>query len=124
MIRIERFLAAALVVASFGAQAQDHQRYDPKALARYDVSYVRCEAKFPEMKDHRDDAYLSLWRATLTPKSAAKLAEVRASAPYKAEHRVASRRAAGASEPEADKALERQCRGLWGEMKRMPKPAQ
>lgn len=123
MIRIERLLAAALVVASLGAQAVD-QRYDPKGLARYDVSYVRCEAKFPEMKDHRDDAYLSLWRATLTPKSAAKLAEVRASAPYKAEHRVASRHAAGASEPEADKALERQCRGLWGEMKRMPKPAQ
>jgi hypothetical protein len=123
MIRIERFLAAALVAASFGAQAQD-QRYDPKALARYDVSYVRCEAKLPEMKNHRDEAYLSLWRATPSPKSAAKLAEVRASAPYKAEHAVASRHAAGASEPEAAKALERQCRGLWGEMKRMPKPAQ
>jgi len=122
MIRIERLLAAALVAASFGAPAQD-QRYDPKALARYDVSYVRCEAKFPEMKDHRDEAYLSLWRAAPSPKSEAKLAEVRASAPYKAEHRVASRHAAGASEPEADKVLERQCRGLWGEMKRMPKPA-
>jgi hypothetical protein len=123
MIRIERFLAAALVVAAFGAQAQD-QRYDPKALARYDVSYVRCEAKFPEMKGHRDDAYLSLWHASVTPKSAARLAEARASAPYKAEHQVALNHAAGASDPEAAKALERQCRGLWGEMKRMPKPAQ
>lgn len=125
MTRFEPLLAAALVVASFAAhaQAQAPQRYDPKALARYDVSYVRCEAKFPEMKDHRDDAYMSLWRATVTPKSAAKLAEIRASAAYKAEHRVAQRRAAGASEPDADKALERQCRGLWGEMKRLPTPS-
>lgn len=122
MIRIEHSLAAALLVASIGAQARD-EPYDAKALARYDVSYVTCEAKFPEMKDHRDDAYLSLWRATLTPKAAARLAEVRASAPYKAEHRVASRPTAAADPAEADKTLERQCRGLLGEMKRMSKPA-
>ena len=122
MIRFERFLAAALVVASFGAQAQDHQRYDPKALARYDVSYVRCEASFPEMKGHRDDAYMSLWRMKPGPTTATRLAEVRSSSTYKSEQRLAKREAAGANGPDAVKALEQQCRGLWGEMKKTPKP--
>jgi hypothetical protein len=122
MLRAHSFLAAALVVASATAQAQD-RRYDPKALARYDVSYVRCEASFPEMKDHRDEAYLSLWRVTPGAKASARLAEVRASAPYQAEHRLAQRRAARATQPEAVKALERQCRGRWGEMNRRAKPA-
>ena len=122
MIRIERFLAAALVVASFGAQAQDHQRYDPKALARYDVSYVRCETSFPEMKGHRDDAYMSLWRIKPGPKTTARLAETRNSSTYKSEQRVAARQAASASTPDAVKDLERQCRGLWGEMQKTAKP--
>ena len=122
MIRIERFLAAALVVASFGAQAQDHQRYDPKALARYDVSYVRCESSFPEMKGHRDDAYMSLWRMKPGPTTSTRLAEVRSSSTYKSEQRLAKREAAGANGPDAVKTLEQQCRGLWGEMKKTPKP--
>ena len=66
-MRIHRLLAAALALASATVAAQD-RRYDPKALARYDVSYMRCEAAFPEMKGHRDDAYLSLWRIRPGPK--------------------------------------------------------
>ena len=115
MNRLPRLLAATFVLASTTALAQE-SRYDPKALARYDASYVRCEARFPEMKGHRDDAYLGLWRIKPGPKPAARLAEVRGSAPYKAEHRLATRRTAAASAPEAAKTLERQCRGLWGEM--------
>ena len=69
-MRIHLLLAAALVTASAPAAAED-KRYDPKALARYDVSYVRCEASFPEMKGHRDDAYMSLWRMKPGPKTAA-----------------------------------------------------
>ena len=121
MIRIERFLAAALVVASFGAPAQD-QRYDPKALARYDVSYGSCETTFPEMKGHRDEAYLSLWRATPNDKTKARLADARGSASYKAERQHATQVAAKASAPDAKK-LEQQCKALWGELSRMPKPA-
>jgi hypothetical protein len=121
MMRIHRPLAAVLVLATVLASAED-RRYDPKALARYDVSYVRCEASFPEMKGHRDDAYMSLWRMTPGPKTTARLAEVRSSATYKSEQRVATRQAAGASAPDAVKALERQCRGLWGEMQKTPKP--
>ena len=113
-----RLLAAVLVIASASASAGD-QRYDPKALARYDLSYVRCEASFPEMKGHRDDAYLSLWRMKPGAKTTARLTEVRNSATYKAEQRLARREgAASAADPESVKAVERQCRGLWGERQR------
>ena len=121
MTRIHLLLAAALVTASAMASAED-KRYDPKALARYDVSYVRCEASIPEMKGRRDDAYMSLWRMKPGPKTTARLAEVRSSATYKSEQRLAKREAAGASGPDAAKTLEQQCRGLWGEMQKTPKP--
>jgi len=121
MTRIHLLLAGALLTASALASADD-RRYDPKALARYDVSYVRCEASIPEMKGHRDDAYMSLWRMKPGPTTAARLAEVRGSATYKSEQRVAKREAAGASGPDAMKALEQQCRGLWGEMQKTPRP--
>ena len=121
MMRINRLLAAVLVVASAGASAED-RRYDPKALARYDVSYVRCETSFPEMKGHRDDAYMSLWRMKAGSKTTARLAEVRTSAAYKSEQRVATREAAGASTPEAIKGVERQCRALWGELQKSASP--
>jgi hypothetical protein len=120
MMRIHRLLAAVLAVASATVAAVD-QRYDPKALARYDVSYLRCEASFPEMKGHRDDAYLSLWHIKPGPKPTARLAEIRSSATYKSEQRVATRQAASASEP-AVKTLERECKGLWGEMQRTAPP--
>jgi hypothetical protein len=120
MMRIHLLLAGVLVTASAVASADD-RRYDPKALARYDVSYVRCEASFPEMKGHRDDAYMSLWRMKPGPTTAARLAEARGSATYKSEQRLAKREASGASGPDAVKALEQQCRGLWGEMQKTPK---
>jgi hypothetical protein len=119
-MRIHRLLAAVLVLASAAVAAKD-EVYDPKALARYDVSYVRCESSFPEMKGRRDDAYLSLWRIQPGPKPAARLTDVRKSAAYKSEQQRATRQASAASEPAAVKALEQQCRGLWGEMQRMPK---
>jgi hypothetical protein len=121
MMRIHLLIAAALVTASAVASAED-KRYDPKALARYDVSYVRCEASFPEMKGHRDDAYMGLWRMKPGPTTATRLAEVRSSSTYKSEQRLAKREAAGATGPDAVKALEQQCKGLWGEMKKTPKP--
>ena len=55
------------------------------------------------------------------PNTTARLAEVRSSATYKSERRLATREAASASAPEAVSALERQCRGLWGEMRKAPK---
>ena len=118
-----RLLPAVAVLASAGVVAQERS-YDPKALARYDVSYSRCEATFPDMKGRRDEAYLSLWRVQPSQKTAAKLADIRSSAAYKSERDRAARAAAKASAPEAAKTLERQCRGLSGEMARMPKLGQ
>lgn len=116
-MRIDRFLAAALVLVAAGAQAAD-KRYEPKALARYDLSYVRCEARFPEMKGHRDEAYVNLWHSRPGPKVDARLASVRGSAAYKAEREVALREGKQAADEAATKKLEQQCRGLWGEMQR------
>jgi hypothetical protein len=120
MKRLHRLLCAVSVLASATAQAQDRP-YDPKALARYDVSYATCEKSFPDMKGHRDAAYLSLWRAEPNDKTNKRLADARASEPYKAERKHAARTAAQASSPEAVKSLEQQCRGLWGEYGKMPK---
>jgi hypothetical protein len=121
MKRLHRLLPAAIVLASAGAVAQSHA-YEPKALARYDVSYGRCETTFPEMKGHRDEAYLSLWRATPNDKTKARLADARSNAAYKTERQHAMQVAAKASAPDAKK-LEQQCTALWGELSRMAKPA-
>ena len=120
MKRLLCLLPAALVLACASASAQS-RAYDPKALARYDVSYGRCETSFPPMKGHRDEAYLNLWRAELNDKTRARLAEARASAAYKAERQLAGRPAAAASATTSQKTLEQQCRGLWGELGRAPK---
>jgi hypothetical protein len=121
MTLLRPLLAAALALVSAAAAAQDGP-YDPKALARYDVSYAKCESSFADMKGHRDDAYLNLWRIKVGQKSSDRLAQVRASAPYKAERQRAARPGTAASDAEASKKLERECKGLWGEMQRTGKP--
>lgn len=124
MTSIPRMLGVALVVVSAGAGGQD-SRFDAKALARYDVSYAQCEARFANMKGHRDEAYMSLWRIKPGDKPAARLADARGSAPYKAEKQRARQAAAvAAKSPDEQKKLDRQCRGLWGDYERAPKPQQ
>jgi hypothetical protein len=80
---------------------------NPKAIARFDHSYAKCEAKFPEMRGTRDEAYLSMYRIKVDAKSSAELAAVRRGAPYQAESRRA--RAEDA----------KKCRALWGETQRV-----
>jgi hypothetical protein len=119
-MRILSVLAAlAFAGAAAPAAAADHP-YDPKALARYDASYVQCEKRFADMVGHRDEAYLSLWRIKPSPKTAARLAETRSASAYKAEQRRVAQAAAKPAAPAASSPLERQCRGLWGEYGRMP----
>jgi hypothetical protein len=113
-------LAVVLAVATAPALAQSHP-YDAKSLAHYDASYVECEARYPEMAGHRDEAYLSLWRIKADAKSASRLAETRAAAAYKSERQQVAKTAAKASAPGASSPLDRQCRGLWGEFQRAPK---
>jgi hypothetical protein len=90
-------------------------------LARYDVSYAKCETQFPEMRGRRDEAYLALWRVKPDDKALAELAAARKRSAYAAERKRALQPAArGASAP-APGVLERQCQGLWAEQQRRPK---
>ena len=120
MNRLPLFLVATAAAASLAAGAQS-RAYEPKSLARYDVSYGRCEKMFADMKGHRDEAYLSLWRATLNEKTKGRLAEARASETYKAERQIALAAAAKPPTPEAATTLDHECRALRGEMKRTVK---
>jgi hypothetical protein len=120
-MRIHRLLAAlALASASALAMAQDRP-YDTKALARYDSSYAVCEVRYPQMAGHKDEAYLSLWRIKVGPKSAARLAQARGNPAYKAERQRVAQTAAKPAAAAASSPLDRQCRGLWGEFERAPK---
>ena len=111
--------ALALSLAAGSALARP---YDAKALAHYDRSYVECEASFPEMKTHRDEAYLHLWRITPEDKSLARLAKLRADPAYVAEQKRVARAPKSASAPTSS-ALQRQCRGLWSEHQRAAETA-
>ena len=119
MNRLHLLLATVAVAAAAGAAAQS-RAYDPKMLARYDVNFGRCEKMHPELKGRRDEAYLSLWRATPNERTNARLAEARASADYKAERKLVLSPVAKASAPSAQ-TLERECQALWSEWKRGPK---
>ncbi|HJW10278.1 MAG TPA: hypothetical protein VJ598_00740 [Albitalea sp.] len=90
---------------------------DAKELARFDVSYVKCESRYPDMRGHRDEAYLNLWRIKSDEKSRARLAAARKSASYLSERRRILR--AGA--PAASSPLDQQCQALWAESQRATK---
>ena len=113
-------IAAALSSAASTALAQA-RAFDAKALARYDISYVKCEARFPAMQGHRDEAYLNLWRIRLDDKASARLAGVRGSAVYGAEKQLVLKGAAKGAASSASSPLERECQGLWAENQRVAK---
>jgi hypothetical protein len=118
---LSALIAVVFMVGAPTAALAQSRPYDAKSLARYDASYVECEARYPEMAGHRDEAYLSLWRIKLDPKSAARLAETRSAAAYKSERQRVTKTAVKASASAASSPLDRQCRGLWGEYQRTPK---
>lgn len=90
---------------------------DPKAMARFDISYTKCEAKYPEMRGARDEAYLSMWRAKADAKARAELAAVRKGAPYQAESKRIQQEEKKTTQP--NPALEGQCQALWAETQRV-----
>ena len=109
--------AVSALVLMLAAGSAEARPYDAKALARYDSSYVECEARNPAMKGHRDEAYLDLWRIPPDQKSLARLAKLRADPAYAAEKKSAAKVPTSASAP-ASGVVERQCRGLWAEHQR------
>ena len=116
MRHVIRSVLAVLCLALVAGVAEARP-FDPKALARYDTSYVECEAGMPAMKGHRDEAYLDLWRIPPDQKSLARLAKLRADPAYAAEKKSAAKVPTSASAP-ASGVVERQCRGLWAEHQR------
>lgn len=113
-MRSKPILTLALSCFCAGATAMT---VDPKQMARFDHSYAKCEAKFPEMRGGRDEAYLSMWRVKADAKARGELAAVRKAAPYQAESRRA--RDEDAKQPPAAATIEAQCRALWGETQRV-----
>lgn len=114
-----RLRLAALVVSSLSAGGAAAITVDAKALARFDLSYGRCEQQIPAMRGRRDDAWLSLWRARADDAHRAELAKARQSAAYVAERkRVQKAQAAGAA-PASSSPVDQQCDALWAETQRM-----
>jgi hypothetical protein len=98
---------------------------DPKVLAQFDLGYVQCENRFPEMRGHRDEAYLALWRIKADAKTSAELDKVRKSDKYKKERQLAFKSLDKTTGPEVEAKLKRQCDATWAEVKRngaAPKP--
>jgi len=93
---------------------------DAKKLARFDMGYARCELKFEQMRGHRDDAYLALWKMQADEKSRLQLAALRKSAVYKSETRVAQAAAAAASSPDLDARWSQQCQATWAQAQALP----
>jgi hypothetical protein len=115
-----RLLLTALAVLTLFAGSAQALTLDAKKLARYDASYQRCEAMYPEMKGQRDVAYLRLYHAPEDEKTLGKLAALRKSSVYVAEQKRLKKTpvapASAASGP-----LAQQCQGLWGEAQRAKK---
>src|SRR5262245_1967455 len=105
-------LLQVVVVADAAAMS-----IDPKAMARFDNSFAKCEAKFAEMRGGRDEAYLSLWRVKSDDKARAELAAIRKGASYQEEIKRIKQAEAKAAPDNA--ALDGQCRALWGETQRV-----
>lgn len=95
---------------------------DAKGLARFDTSYVSCEARFPDMRGHRDEAYLALWRVKVDDKRRAELAAVRKGAAYRGEKRRLAQAHAKPASTAASSPIEQQCQALWGEAQRSAPP--
>ncbi len=112
---------AALLALAVATPAAHALSIDAKALARYDNSYLKCEARYPDMRGHRDEAYLSLWRVKPDEKALAQLASARKGAAYEAERKRLVQAAAKGAAPAASGVLERQCQGLWAERQRVEK---
>ncbi|HZE90282.1 MAG TPA: hypothetical protein VE029_01030 [Rhizobacter sp.] len=119
-MRMFMVLPLVLTLAAPAAQALS---LDAKAIARFDISYAKCETQYPEMKGHRDEAYLSLWRVQADEKNRAQLDKLRKGTTYQAEKarilKSPKEAAAAASRP-----LSGQCQALWSETQKVAKTKQ
>jgi len=111
---------AALALLSTAAHAFTP---DPKALAEFDLGYAKCEARFEQMKDHRDEAYLALWKVQPDEKARAELAKARKTPKYKEARSAALKTQDNKPSPELEEKLRHQCTATWNEAQRLKTPA-
>src|SRR5262245_20289311 len=105
-------LAALFLLPATAAFAKP---MDPAALARFDASYAKCEAKYEHMRGHADEAYLGVYRIKVDDKSREQLAGLRKKAAYKSEKVKADKRMAQPSQ-EMERKLAAQCAATWGQV--------
>jgi hypothetical protein len=91
---------------------------DVKVLAQFDLGFAKCEARFPHMRGHRDEAYLGLWKAKVDDKARAELAQARKSSTYKQERQAALKTQDNSASPELQDKLNKQCQATWAEAQR------
>jgi hypothetical protein len=121
VMRTSLLIVTASVLSLLAAQA-NARAYDAKQLAHYDASYQKCEAQYPEMRGHGDEAYLNLWRIKPDDKARAELAKLRSSAIYQSEKQHLGKAAPKSAAAAASSPLSRECQGLWAEYQRNGKP--
>jgi hypothetical protein len=108
-----RQAVAALAACWFIAPPAFALKIDPKALARFDLTFAPCEARFAEMRGRGDEVFASLWSAKLDAKARAQFSAVRKGAVYVAERRRLVPPAAPPAGSAAAAALEQECRSMW-----------
>lgn len=92
-----------------------------KTLAQFDIGFARCEARFPEMKGHADEAYLALWKIKADDKRRADLDKLRKTARYRQE-RSKAQKEMDKKGPQPEDKIRNQCEATWSEALRN-KPA-
>jgi hypothetical protein len=90
-------------------------KIEPKALARFDVTFAPCEARFTEMRGRGDEVFASLWSGKLDANARAQFSAVRKGAAYVSERRRLAQPAPPPSGIEAAAALDKECRSLWAQ---------
>jgi hypothetical protein len=114
---MNRLVLLSLLLA-FSTPAALALTMDPKTLARYDLSYVVCEAEFPEMRGHRDDAYLSLARTQVDAARLAQLSAVRKSNAYRSERALVLKSRPLSASSSASSPIKQECQVLWAEARK------
>lgn len=121
--RLRGIARTALVALACSAAATAQAiAIDRKALARFDLGYVDCEARIPQMRGQRDAAWLSLWRIRADAHTRAQLAQARKSADYAAERRRQLKARAAGQAPAASSPVDQQCQALWAQTQRFASP--
>ncbi len=114
-----RPLLTAIVLAALTSTPAHALTIDAKALARYDISYLECESRFPDLRERRDEAYLAMWRVKPTDKLRSELAAARRSGVYVAERRRVLDASAKGAAAAASSRVEHQCQALRAETRRV-----